>query len=92
MDAPYLWYKEIRGFLESLTFKVSPFDSVFALFNEQGQAHGYIGLHVDDGLRVETKSSKSLFGSKKKGAFKFTGIQLEQCPDGKIALRQGEYV
>ena len=102
VDAPYLWYKEIRGFLESLNFKVSPFDNcVFGLFSEQGYAHGYIGLHVDDGLcggdqvfqkALECLEEKYPFGSKKKGSFKFTGIQLEQFPDGKITLRQGDYV
>ncbi len=52
VDAPYLWYMELKKGLEALQFKPSPFDPcAFVLPNPQtGKTEGLIGIHVDDGL------------------------------------------
>ena len=51
VNAPYLWYQELREQLLTLGFCLSPLDPcLFALTGKEGQVHGLIGMHVDDGL------------------------------------------
>jgi hypothetical protein len=51
VDAPFLWFQELKQSLERLGFEPSPFDPcVFIFRDQQQQAEGLIGIHVDDGL------------------------------------------
>ena len=51
VDAPYLWFQELKTALESLQFKAAPFDPcTFVLVDDQGVTQGIVGVHVDDGL------------------------------------------
>ena len=58
VNAPLLWYEELKGSLIALGFVISPLDPcLFVLPKDnsnsdpqQPQIHGLIGIHVDDGL------------------------------------------
>ena len=52
VNAPLLWYEELKSSLLQLGFIVSPLDPcVFVLPNKQDKTiHGIVGIHVDDGL------------------------------------------
>ena len=103
VNAPLLWYEELRSSMVALGFLISPLDPcVFVLpkSNHTG-IHGIVGIHVDDGLAagdatfegaIQRLEQKYPFGSKKEGAFCFTGIQLQQMGDSSIHLDQTKYV
>ena len=85
VDAPYLWFMELKRGLESLGFTASPFDPcTFVLVNPKtGTTEGVVGVHVDDGLCCGSKlfqeklmalSKIFPFGSHKKRNFTFTGL------------------
>ena len=97
VNAPYLWFCEIKENLEKLGFQASPMDPcLFVLPNPQGKGiSGMIGLHVDDGLcagdshfeaKLSSLEQKFPFGSKRKGDFIFTGIHIKQETNGSIHL------
>jgi len=102
VNAPYLWYQELREQLLTLGFCLGPLDPcLFALTGKEGQVHGLIGMHVDDGLccgdmtflkALNQFESKFPFGSKREKDFTFTGIQISQDDDFNIHLNQTEYV
>ena len=103
VDAPYLWYKTLQAELTRLGFRTTPFDPcTFVLYDQSGKIpQGVIGIHVDDGLcggnatfleKLQQLEAKYPFGSKKMGAFTFTGIELHQHPDKSIVLSQSKYV
>ena len=103
VNAPLLWYEELKSSLIQLGFIVSPLDPcVFVLPNKRDQTiHGLVGIHVDDGLGagdqhfrqcIAQLESKFPFGSKKEGSFQFTGIRLQQKADSSIELDQSKYV
>jgi hypothetical protein len=79
VNAPHLWYQELREQLLTLGFCLSPLDPcLFALTGKEGQVHGLIGMHVDDGLccgditflkALNQLESKSPFGSKREKRF-----------------------
>ncbi len=58
VNAPLLWYEELKGTLISLGFIVSPMDPcLFVLpkdpknqHSHNSRIHGLVGIHVDDGL------------------------------------------
>ena len=58
VNAPLLWYEELKSSLISLGFVISPLDPCMFVLpkkdpnpeNHQPQIHGMIGIHVDDGL------------------------------------------
>ena len=52
VNAPLLWYEELKTALLSLNFVMSPLDPcLFVLPKASGQGiHGVVGMHVDDGL------------------------------------------
>ena len=52
VDAPYLWFVELKKSLEELGFQSSPFDPcLFTLSDEVTKSTiGMISIHVDDGL------------------------------------------
>ena len=63
--------------------------------------HGVIGTHVDDGIcggdkffhkQLEALKEVLPFGTFKQRKFVFTGILLDQLPDGSIMASQEEYV
>ena len=103
VNAPLLWYEELKSSLLQLGFVVSPLDPcVFVLPNKQTKSiHGLVGVHVDDGLAagddhfrqcIQQLESKFPFGSKKEGSFQFTGIRIQQKVDGSIELDQTKYI
>ena len=106
VDAPYLWYRELKRVLISLGFIVCPFDGcLFVLVSEgsQGQpiAHGVMGVHVDDGIgggdshfkEVLQKLKKRFsFGAYSEHEFDFCGVHYRQWDDGTIELGQQEYL
>eukprot|EP00434_Breviolum_minutum_P025492 symbB.v1.2.022525.t1/scaffold1944.1/size145740/2 len=103
VNAPLLWYEELKSSLLQLGFIVSPLDPcVFVLPNKQDKTiHGIVGIHVDDGLAagddqfrhcINLLESKFSFGSKKESSFQFTGIRIQQKPDSSIELDQTKYI
>ena len=103
VNAPLLWYEELKTSLIQLGFIVSPLDPcVFVLPNtKEGKIHGVVGVHVDDGIGagdayfqhcIAQLEQKFPFGSKKEGCFMFTGIQITQKTDGSIELDQKKYI
>ena len=104
VDAPLLFYKELRKQLESLHFEAHPLDNcLFLLRNQQNPEllDGILGCHVDDGIgggnqRYEAALEKLQqvlpFGSREYGKFRFTGLDLEQLPDYSIKISQSDYV
>ena len=61
INAPILWYQELKGTLLSLGFQMSPLDPCVFVLPKQSRSnqpmkevcgiHGIIGIHVDDGIR-----------------------------------------
>ena len=105
VDAPLLFFKELRKQLQALQFKIHPLEPCLYYlesFKEgKRKIHGVLGTHVDDGLcggdswfhdQVNKLREKLPFGSFKTRKFTFTGIQLEQLPDFGIKATQGEYI
>ena len=103
IDAPYQWYQAISEALINLGFTQSPFDPCqFVLRDhETGSLEGILGLHVDDGIcggseyfarKIDQLEKKYPFGSKKIKQFTFTGIEMDQLPNGTITMRQSNYV
>eukprot|EP00435_Cladocopium_sp_Y103_P025468 s968_g6.t1 len=104
VDAPLLFYKELRSQLEKLQFEAHPLDNCLFLLRNQAnpeELDGILGCHVDDGIgggnkRYEEALSQLQkvlpFGSREYGKFRFTGLDLEQLPDYSIKISQGEYV
>ena len=102
VNAPFLWYSELKDSLLSLGFVLSPLDPcVFVLADQHGNIHGAIGTHVDDGLcfgdsvfdaALTQLESRYPFGAKKESDFVFTGIHIRQDAQYNIHLDQTEYV
>ena len=106
IDAPYLWYQELRKELLSLGFQQSPFDPcLYTLSERDGNGsvrhHGVLGIHVDDGICggndrfhavLDKLRSRFSFGSFEEKDFVFTGIHLHQWEDGSIEMDQSSYV
>ena len=106
VDAPLLFYKELTKQWKKLGFRTHPLEPcVFILEsnepNGQRRLHGILGTHVDDGIiggdayfREKISKLKEVlpFGSFKTKRFVFTGILLEQTPDGSIMASQEDYV
>ena len=102
VNAPLLWFRELTKTVSDLGFIAAPFDPCcFILSNEQGQARGFIGIHVDDGLfagdeffhkQINKLESQFPFRSRKKKDFVFTGLQIHQKEDFSITVDQTQYV
>ena len=96
VDAPFLWFKTLKGTLENLGFVQSPFDAcTFSLISQDAQGkpevHGILGVHVDDGpgggdqyfkMVIQKLRDKYNFGSYDEGEFTFTGIHFRQWDPG----------
>ena len=103
VDAPYLWYLAITEALAKLGFSQSPFDPCLFLLRHPntGNLEGVLGLHVDDGIcggtpyfqqKLDALEKQYPFGTKKHRNFTFTGIEMNQMPDGTITMNQSTYV
>ena len=106
IDAPYLWYQELRGALLELGFQQCPLDRcVYTLSTADShgvqRCHGVLGVHVDDGIGggdsyfrevLEKLRAKYSFGSFEEGSFVFTGIRVHQWDDMSIELDQVDYI
>ena len=102
VNAPFLWYQELRETLLKIGFSISPLDPcLFTLQDSSGRVHGHIGIHVDDGLccgdatfekALIELESRFPFGTKREGKFTFTGIRIQQDSEGRIHLDQKEYI
>ena len=102
VDAPFLWFRELKQSLESLDFESAPFDPcLFVLRDNNQRAEGLIGIHVDDGLccgsarfhaKLAQLEAKYPFGSKKSREFVFTGLRISQKSDNSIWVSQEKYV
>lgn len=55
VDAPFLWFMELKKGLEELGFQQAPFDPCAFVLEHQGKTQGIIGVHVDDGLCCGTE-------------------------------------
>ena len=103
VNAPLLWYEELKAALLTRNFIMSPLDPcLFVLPKSQGQGiHGALGIHVDDGLcagdevfnqAIQSLQEKYPFGSQHEKDFCFTGIRMQQHPNGNIELSQTKYI
>eukprot|EP00435_Cladocopium_sp_Y103_P006350 s5018_g2.t1 len=102
VNAPYLWYQELKECLQELHFSMSPLDPcLFVLTDSNGFVHGALGVHVDDGLcagdhfflqTLEKLEKRFPFGSKRSGDFTFTGIHVCQDEQYNSHLDQRDYV
>lgn len=103
VDAPFLWFQEMKRGLEGLGFVPCPFDPCAFILKcpKTHAAEGIIGLRVDDGLccgsprfqaKLEELSRKFPFGSHRKKNFTFTGLKIEQQDDFSIHVSQSQYV
>eukprot|EP00435_Cladocopium_sp_Y103_P044365 s2174_g12.t1 len=103
VDAPYLWFMELKAGLEQVGFVQAPFDPcAFVLPHPvTKQTEGILGVHVDDGLgcgseyfsqKLQEVAKKFPFGSHKKRNFTFTGLRIEQQPDFSIHINQTQYI
>eukprot|EP00435_Cladocopium_sp_Y103_P071338 s690_g37.t1 len=108
INAPLLWYNELKNALLSLGFVISPMDPCLFVLPRKSQGsknepkiHGVLGVHVDDGLgggdHVFSEAIRALekrypFRSQRQGSFTFTGIQLKQEVSGDIILSQQNYI
>ena len=105
VDAPLLFYQELKQRLLDLGFRAHPLDPCIFMLesvaNDRRTLHGIMGIHVDDGVcggdakfqaRVNQLQKHLPFGSQKSKKFVFTGMQLEQQEDYSIHANQAEYV
>ena len=101
VNAPYLWYQELKESLLSLGFTMSPLDPCLFILADQNGVHGVIGMHVDDGLcfgdtifdnALNKLEEKFPFGSKRESDFTFTGIHVKQDQNFHIHLNQTDYI
>ena len=106
VDAPYLWYKELRKVLESLGFVACPFDGcLFVLVTRDTtgspKVRGVLGVHVDDGIGGGDSYYRSVlqklrerfsFGAYNEHEFDFCGVHYRQWDDGTIEMDQRDYV
>lgn len=103
VDAPYLWFMELKAGLEHVGFTQSPFDPcAFVLQHPVSKTtEGILGVHVDDGLccgseffaqKLQEVAKRFPFGSHKKQNFTFTGLRIEQQPDFSININQTQYI
>ena len=103
VDAPFLWFQELKQSLEELGFVSSPSLRSMLLHTPRKNhtAEGLLGIHVDDGLCCGSKlfheklallEKKYPFGIKKSCGFTFTGLKISQKEDQSIWISQEQYV
>ena len=101
VDAPFLWFQELKKSLEALGFASAPFDPCMFVLHHNDRTEGLIGIHVDDGLccgtpyfheKLRALEKKFPFGSRKHRDFIFTGLHISQKEDFSIWIDQTQYV
>ena len=107
INAPLLWYVELKNALLALGFVISPLDPCLFVLprrdskSNETKIHGIVGIHVDDGIgggdsvfhqTIQALERKYPFGSQRQGSFTFTGVQIHQEHNGEIHLSQKEYI
>ena len=104
VDAPIIFYKELRKKLEEVGFEARPLDScMFLLRNPTNPKilEGILGTHVDDGIgggtylfeeALKKIPEKLPFGQREYGKFRFTGLDIEQYLDSSIRINQADYI
>eukprot|EP00435_Cladocopium_sp_Y103_P048969 s935_g14.t1 len=103
VDAPYLWFQELKAGLENVGFVSSPFDPCAFLLPHPvtKKTEGLLGVHVDDGLccgsayfqeKLREVAKRFPFGSHKKHQFTFTGLRIHQQEDYSIHVEQTQYI
>ena len=108
INAPLLWYCELKSALLSLGFIISPLDPCLFVLpkknkptDEPSAIHGVLGIHVDDGIgggdkhfqqAIKALETKFPFGSQRQGSFTFTGVNIHQEYNGDILLSQKDYI
>eukprot|EP00435_Cladocopium_sp_Y103_P040013 s2586_g10.t2 len=103
VDAPYLWFQELKAGLEKVGFVSSPFDPCAFLLPHPvtKKTEGLLGVHVDDGLccgsayfqeKLREVAKRFPFGSHKKHQFTFTGLRIHQQEDYSIHVEQTQYI
>jgi hypothetical protein len=106
VDAPYLWFCEIRGELLKQGCRQHPLDPCVFSYGEEDENGEYrpcgaLGLHVDDGIGGGNETFRAMlkrveqrfkFGSFETGEFKYTGIHFKQWDDGSIEYDQVAYI
>ena len=107
INAPLLWYCELKSTLLGLGFIISPLDPCLFVFSkkcpnhaEPSVIHAVLGIHVDDGIRsgdhhfqqvIKALEAKFPFGCQGQGSFTFTGVNIHQEHNGDILPSQREY-
>ena len=106
VDAPYLWFCEIREELLKQGCRQHPLDPCVFSYGEEDENGEYrpcgaLGLHVDDGIGGGNEAFRAMlkrveqrfkFGSFETGEFKYTGIHFKQWDDGSIEYDQVAYI
>ena len=106
VDAPYLWFCELRDELLSQGCKQCPLDPcvfTYGKHDHQGKYTplGCLGIHVDDGIdggspefleMLRRVEKRFKFGTFETGEFKYTGIHFKQWDDGSIEYDQKAYI
>ena len=105
IDAPYLWFCELRDELVHQGCQQCPLDPcVFGYYGRDSKGllrlHGCLGMHVDDGIgggdmefmkMLKRVESRFKFGAFDRGEFTYTGIHFRQWDDGSIEYDQVGY-
>eukprot|EP00435_Cladocopium_sp_Y103_P017364 s1359_g4.t1 len=106
VDAPYLWFCELRDELLYQGCRQCPLDPCVFTYGKRDDQGKYIplgclGVHVDDGIgggtpefmdMLQRVEKRFKFGSFETGEFKYTGIHFKQWDDGSIEYDQKGYV
>lgn len=106
IDAPYLWFCELRDELLRQNCRQCPLDPCVFTYGKTGpdgkyKPLGCLGIHVDDGIGGGTPEFLEMlgrvekqfkFGTFETGEFKYTGIQFKQWDDGSIEYDQKGYI
>ena len=106
LDAPFLWFQNLKETLEEPGFVQCPFDAcTFSLVTPTRHGklkiHGGLGIHVDDSIRggdiffsqtVQKLRERYSFGSYDDEEFSFTGIRFRQWDDGNMEMDQAPYI
>ena len=93
INAPLLWYCELKAALLSLGFIVSPMDPcLFVLPKNKSDDDSPNGGDATFSQAIQKLEKRFPFGSQRTGNFTFTGIHIHQDHNGDISLDQQDYI
>jgi hypothetical protein len=93
INAPLLWYCELKAALLSLGFIVSPMDPcLFVLLKNKSDDDSPNGGDATFSQAIQKLEKRFPFGSQRTGNFTFTGIHIHQDHNGDISLDQQDYI